>query len=107
MGKIEKCGTDQKQMWKLLKKEIFPNQKSSGTDVEYIMFNEDKETSALKICERFNDYFIESIEEINKSIVHVAKAKDELVFTEGKNNKFIFKEANMIKLKQVKQYYYV
>lgn len=98
--KIEKCGTEQKQMWKLLKQEILPNQKKSGAAVEYIMFHDDKETSASKICERFNDYFIDSIEEINKSIVEVAKNHNNIV-TEVKNNNLIFKEVNIIKLKQV------
>lgn len=97
--KIENCGNDQRQMWKLLKKEVLPKPNRSVTGTSHIIFDGLKETSAVTISEKFNDYFIDSIEEINKSI-EVDTNKYEFV-NEVRNNRFTFKDVNMFKLKEV------
>lgn len=76
-NKLLSAKSDQKKTWKLLKKMI--NGETEETS-EYIEFNGEKVHDDAIIADRFNDYFVNSIKDINSSIpVNVNdEAKDDL-----------------------------
>lgn len=70
-NKLFKCGNNQKLLWKTLKTELIPNKNVKHQVYEYIEFNGVKETNMKEIVNKFNSYFIESIVDINRSIMVV------------------------------------
>lgn len=67
--KLYKCGNNQKLLWKTLKTELLPNKNGKQQPYEYIEFKGVKETHMNEIVNKFNSYFIESIVDINRSIM--------------------------------------
>lgn len=65
-NKIDQNKTDSKKMWKEMKELI--GTKRQVEEVEYITFKEEKCTKQEEICERFNKYFVTSIDDIIKEI---------------------------------------
>lgn len=62
---IDAAKYDSKQMWKKLQDLVNNN---TAKKADYINFPSGKETEAKQIAEKFNDYFIKSIEEVHDSI---------------------------------------
>lgn len=97
-GEIEKCGKNQKQIWKTLKKEVLPNKKSNATTFDLIEFSNEKESDILRIAEKFNTYFINSIMEINNSIYVTSSDYYELTQVDCR---FKFEKINREKLEKI------
>lgn len=95
---IEKCGKNQKQIWKTLKKEVLPCKLSKSTTFDIIEFGGEKESDVSKIAERFNAYFIESIMEINNSIL--VTSSDYYELTQVKS-RFKFQKIHREKLETI------
>lgn len=68
INKLDKCGNNQKLLWKTLKSELIPSKSVRPKSTGYIEFNGVKETDVNVIVNSFNNYFIDSIVDINNSI---------------------------------------
>jgi exonuclease III len=61
------AGTDPKEIWKVLKKIV----KNKNVNINAIKFENQLITNKQSIANKFNDYFIDSVQEINQSIENV------------------------------------
>lgn len=87
-GKLNDANGDSKRTWKILKQLLHGNKNAEISSVE---INGVKETTAENIGEKLNEFFVESVEQINRSIIpptHRPKTSSQNFI--GKNLDFTF-----------------
>lgn len=76
-NKIKRSGKNQKMMWKNLNK-ILPIQKKNVASSE-IVFESGPTTNEIEISNKFNDFFIKSIIDINSQIPNGSEIADVII----------------------------
>lgn len=72
-GKLNDANGDSKRTWKILKQLLNGNQ---NTEISSVEIDGVKEITAEKIGEKLNDFFVESVEQINRSIIPLHQQTD-------------------------------
>lgn len=100
INKLEKCGKNQKLLWKTLKSDLIPSKNVRPKVTQYIEFNGVKETKLNVIVNKFNNYFIDSIVDINNSIDVFDEANNHSLAQAPECN-FKFKNVSFANLKLI------